>query len=271
MYMIHSNTTHFYFFQKKFEIFCLFFISIFYFSKKILYCTMNHTFNHKRPSMLISHSSFYDHYKHYNKDYKHSISSWKSKHSTTFNDNDIYDFDKSSTFSFSDTSLFISNKIPTTGISNLNHATNQFANDSNKQKQSKSHLNHSFSKNPQRRNSTIIYSSFKKKCSIVNLGGVQDEIGICNGSFHPKCCSRLRCTRCNFIVLRFSNRSWISNVHYLFFRTVFPDTQALQSKLKYSSKSVSYCCQCSWITMQGLTNIKQIKETKLRWICAGHL
>ena len=45
--------------------------------------------------------------------------------------------------------------------------------------------------------------SKKRKCSTIFLGGAEDRLGRNSGGFNPSCCPQMRCTSCNFAVLRF--------------------------------------------------------------------
>ena len=41
----------------------------------------------------------------------------------------------------------------------------------------------------------------------------------------------MRCTKCDFEVLRVADRAWKDDVEYLFFRNFYPNLEKLQSKL----------------------------------------
>jgi len=66
-----------------------------------------------------------------------------------------------------------------------------------------------------------------RKCFPVYLAGSRDEHGIGPG----RGCSNLRCTKCDFEVLRVADRAWKDDVEYLFFRNFYPNLEKLQSKL----------------------------------------
>jgi len=66
-----------------------------------------------------------------------------------------------------------------------------------------------------------------RKCLPVYLAGSRDEHGIGPG----RGCSNLRCTKCDFEVLRVADREWKDDVEYLFFRNFYPNLEKLQSKL----------------------------------------
>lgn len=89
----------------------------------------------------------------------------------------------------------------------------------------------------------------EEKCKNVYLG---DDIGG-SSSFGARAlpCLKLRCTACDFNVLRFVGQCWSDKVNYLFFRNNFPDQGKLSKSLESSSKTTtSYCCQCSWLTVE---------------------
>jgi len=79
-----------------------------------------------------------------------------------------------------------------------------------------------------------------RKCLPVYLAGSRDEHGIGPG----RGCSNLRCTKCDFEVLRVADREWKDDVEYLFFRNFYPNLEKLQSKL-VKAPGVCVCvCVC---------------------------
>ena len=89
----------------------------------------------------------------------------------------------------------------------------------------------------------------EEKCKNVYLG---DDSGVSSyGSSRSMPCLKLRCTACDFNVLRFVGQSWLESADYLFFRNNFPDQVKLSKCLDLAAKgTTSYCCQCSWLTLE---------------------
>ena len=56
----------------------------------------------------------------------------------------------------------------------------------------------------------------------------------------------MRCTKCDFKVLRFLDSAWSSDADYMFFRNFMPNVAKLEAKLVPSDGSCAYACQCSW-------------------------
>ena len=89
----------------------------------------------------------------------------------------------------------------------------------------------------------------EEKCKNVYLG---DDSGVSSlGSTRCLPCLKVRCTACDFNVLRFVEQGWLESADYLFFRNNFPDQAKLSKCLEFASKgTTSYCCQCSWLTIE---------------------
>ena len=60
-----------------------------------------------------------------------------------------------------------------------------------------------------------------RKCFPVCLAGSRDEHGISPG----RGCDNLRCTKCDFEVVRVADRRWKDDVEYLFFRNFYPNLE----------------------------------------------
>mmetsp|Transcript_20386 Transcript_20386/g.47662 ORF Transcript_20386/g.47662 Transcript_20386/m.47662 type:complete len:197 (-) Transcript_20386:200-790(-) len=107
------------------------------------------------------------------------------------------------------------------------------------------------------------------KCSPVFLAGADTECG--QGSHaQRRACDHLRCTKCDFAVLRFLNVTWKPEVDYLFFRNNMPDKAKLATSLGRKSGTASYCCQCSWRSADQGKVSTVAEDTELRWVCGGH-
>eukprot|EP00814_Leptocylindrus_danicus_P004824 CAMPEP_0116006526 /NCGR_PEP_ID=MMETSP0321-20121206/1779_1 /TAXON_ID=163516 /ORGANISM="Leptocylindrus danicus var. danicus, Strain B650" /LENGTH=259 /DNA_ID=CAMNT_0003475093 /DNA_START=64 /DNA_END=843 /DNA_ORIENTATION=- len=109
----------------------------------------------------------------------------------------------------------------------------------------------------------------RRKCTGVYIGGTHD-VGYSN-ALKRTACSRLRCTKCNYIVTRFYGKAW-TRVDYLFFRNNMGDAAKLRERMMDETSSVSYCCQCSWATATSLRRVHDLKADgkQIHWVCAGH-
>ncbi|XP_019858089.1 PREDICTED: protein C8orf37-like [Amphimedon queenslandica] len=105
-----------------------------------------------------------------------------------------------------------------------------------------------------------------RKCHPVLIGGSGIELKYNDNKNHG--CDQLRCLSCDSSVLSFNNYSWIDDVEYLFFRNNYPNNKKLKTKLVYSEGYRSYACQCSWIHVNKLVNINNMKS--LKWTCGRH-
>ena len=68
----------------------------------------------------------------------------------------------------------------------------------------------------------------KGKCLTIFLGGSRDQQGMGPGY----ACDRLRCSKCDFNVLRFADTAWSERCDYLFFRNFFPDPEKLSVNME---------------------------------------
>merc|ERR1711865_14602 len=62
--------------------------------------------------------------------------------------------------------------------------------------------------------------------------------------------TNLRCRKCDFRVLRFTDHKWTSDVDYMFFRNFVPNTDKLRKKLQAADGWSAYACQCSWTSAE---------------------
>ncbi|OCT77039.1 protein C8orf37 homolog [Xenopus laevis] len=111
------------------------------------------------------------------------------------------------------------------------------------------------------------YQIHSKKCGPVYVAGSSIPFGI-GTSISERACDQLRCTACDFTVMIFDDRQWDESCDYLFFRNSMPDLSKLQPKLKRKKGARAYACQCSWKSVQELTNITTYSQ--LRWVCGKH-
>mmetsp|Transcript_17270 Transcript_17270/g.27576 ORF Transcript_17270/g.27576 Transcript_17270/m.27576 type:complete len:214 (-) Transcript_17270:56-697(-) len=107
--------------------------------------------------------------------------------------------------------------------------------------------------------------SKKTKCNKVYLGP-----GNSSRTDGRKLCTRMRCTSCDFEVLRFDNSKWNDKVSYLFFRNNTPNVARLSVNLLSTQGNAAYCCQCSWISLEKVSSLDDSSIfSKFRWTCAG--
>ncbi len=105
------------------------------------------------------------------------------------------------------------------------------------------------------------------KCFTIYLGPSNIPRGLHQSQ--TQCCKQLFCTTCDLQVLEFNNKEWIEpNCNYLFFRNNYPTEQYLKVNLQPKQHSSAYCCQCSWVTVTVVTDLR--KHDHLRWFCKGH-
>ena len=62
--------------------------------------------------------------------------------------------------------------------------------------------------------------------------------------------SGLRCSKCDFRVLRFVDSLWADDADYMFFRNHMPDVRKLQAKMQSRDGFCAYACQCSWASAE---------------------
>lgn len=60
----------------------------------------------------------------------------------------------------------------------------------------------------------------------------------------------VRCRKCDFEVISFTNQSWTGSADYLFFRNFFPKREKLNERLENEEGKVALACQCSWATVK---------------------
>ena len=103
-----------------------------------------------------------------------------------------------------------------------------------------------------------------EKCYPVVVSGAI-KAGYCMSSVNMVACDKLRCTRCDLPVKRFSGKQWKPEAEYLFFRNNFSRDDQLNAMLDCSAGAAAYSCQCNWRNAREPTNINGES-----WVCAGH-
>ncbi|XP_045717137.1 cilia- and flagella-associated protein 418 isoform X1 [Phyllostomus hastatus] len=106
-----------------------------------------------------------------------------------------------------------------------------------------------------------------KSCSPVYLGGSTAPCGIGTRT-SQRACDHLRCTACDFRVESYDNYMWDQSCDYMFFRNNMPEFHKLKTKLVKKKGSRAYACQCSWRTVEELTDLQA--DHQLRWVCGKH-
>uniref|UniRef100_A0A8C5MZ07 Cilia- and flagella-associated protein 418 n=1 Tax=Leptobrachium leishanense TaxID=445787 RepID=A0A8C5MZ07_9ANUR len=106
-----------------------------------------------------------------------------------------------------------------------------------------------------------------KKCCPVYIGGSDIPSGI-STNISERACNRLRCTSCDFNILMFDDYKWDQSCDYLFFRNSMPELLKLQCKMIKKKGSRAYACQCTWRSIQEITDIGT--DQQLHWVCGRH-
>ncbi|CAD5115915.1 DgyrCDS4848 [Dimorphilus gyrociliatus] len=105
------------------------------------------------------------------------------------------------------------------------------------------------------------------KCMPTCIGGSNDTIGL-STALEKKCCSRLRCTHCDFNLIMVDDRAWHKSTDYLFLRNNMPDIDKMKTKLVVRKGGRAYACQCQFRSVTDLADIRQ--DTSLKWVCGKH-
>ncbi|XP_006161362.1 protein C8orf37 homolog isoform X2 [Tupaia chinensis] len=108
---------------------------------------------------------------------------------------------------------------------------------------------------------------FGKSCSPVFLGGSTIPCGIGTNT-SQRACDHLRCIACDFWVVSYDDFMWDPSCDYLFFRNNMPEFHKLKTKLLKNKGTRAYACQCSWRTVEELTDLQT--DHRLRWVCGKH-
>jgi hypothetical protein len=84
----------------------------------------------------------------------------------------------------------------------------------------------------------------------------------------PASCSKLRCTKCDKRVVRFSDDvRWKASVDYLFVRNHNTNVSALREGTQGEAGSSAYACQCHWLSVSAQTRVESLVH---HWHCGGH-
>ena len=103
----------------------------------------------------------------------------------------------------------------------------------------------------------------KGKCITIFLGGSGDQQGM-----GPGCaCDRIRCSKCDFNVVRFTDTAWSERCDYLFFRNFFPDAEKLRANME--SKRGTFHVSRTESDRRTATDGSQIFFLSLRYFFAA--
>ncbi|GAB1288302.1 Cilia- and flagella-associated protein 418 [Apodemus speciosus] len=94
------------------------------------------------------------------------------------------------------------------------------------------------------------FQKFKSKSS--SNASVRAPI---QGPSKSRACDRLRCVACDFRIVSYNDYMWDKSCDYLFFRNNMPEFQKLRTKLIEKKGARAYACQCSWRTVEELTDL----------------
>ena len=93
--------------------------------------------------------------------------------------------------------------------------------------------------------------------------------GKTTSNYSIKSCDMLRCLKCDLKVAIFENKSWNSDVDYIFLRTNYGMRKVLAEATSYSTNANSFACQCSKYTCEfGADKVEKLKG--IEWKCGGH-
>ncbi|KAM3680537.1 cilia- and flagella-associated protein 418 isoform 1-T1 [Ammospiza maritima maritima] len=156
----------------------------------------------------------------------------------------------------------------------LDDIIDEICNDSSFTKTPPKLKSNSASLTPER--NSVVVQAHGKRCCPVYLGGSLSPSGIgtnISKSFSDcsslsRACDRLRCTACDFRVSLFNDYVWDQSCDYLFFRNNMPELSKLRAKMIKKKGARAYACQCSWRSIDELTDLQT--EQQLRWVCGKH-
>jgi len=106
------------------------------------------------------------------------------------------------------------------------------------------------------------------RCFPLRVGGTGCTLGLCTPVRKETVCDNLRCTKCDFRVMRFPDREWTDAVDYMFFRNNVPDEERLSKQLRPRRGCAAYCCQCCWVSVVD-AEVIAVGSQLDRWVCGG--
>ena len=105
-----------------------------------------------------------------------------------------------------------------------------------------------------------------KRCQrpILFFEGIHKKQG-----FNRKSCDNLICMKCDVLISRICNMTWIDSIpDYLFFRSYFGNKKKIQTKMKVENGKVAFFCGCRGIVVDSPSFIKELPNAP-KWICNG--
>uniref|UniRef100_A0A8C0J386 Cilia- and flagella-associated protein 418 n=1 Tax=Chelonoidis abingdonii TaxID=106734 RepID=A0A8C0J386_CHEAB len=124
------------------------------------------------------------------------------------------------------------------------------------------------SASPTSERNSVSIQAHGKSCCPVYLGGSSTPRGI-GTNISQRTCDQLRCTACDFHVSHYNDYQWDKSCDYLFFRNNMPELSKLRAKMIKKKGSRAYACQCSWRSIDELTDLRT--DRQLRWVCGKHV
>mmetsp|Transcript_25575 Transcript_25575/g.57358 ORF Transcript_25575/g.57358 Transcript_25575/m.57358 type:complete len:299 (-) Transcript_25575:109-1005(-) len=120
----------------------------------------------------------------------------------------------------------------------------------------------------------ILSTDSLRRCKTLFLGTSLAELR------HPcfgkeTACPHMRCTSCDFEVMRVPDRAWTAETSYLSLRLHVPNLLKLEPILLDAPGKCAYACQCSWKTVDKTERVTFMETASdcgksLKWRCAGH-
>ncbi|XP_023776836.1 protein C8orf37 homolog [Cyanistes caeruleus] len=153
----------------------------------------------------------------------------------------------------------------------LDNIIDEICNDSSFTKTPLKLKSNSASLTPER--NSVAVQAHGKKCCPVYLGGSLSPSGI-GTNISKRTCDQLRCTACDFRVSLFNDYIWDQSCDYLFFRNNMPELSKLRAKMIKKKGARAYACQCSWRSIDELTDLQteqQLRTCRDPAVCLGSL
>ncbi|XP_053816153.1 cilia- and flagella-associated protein 418 isoform X4 [Vidua chalybeata] len=153
----------------------------------------------------------------------------------------------------------------------LDNIIDEICNDSSFTKTPPKLKSNSASLTPER--NSVVVQAHGKRCCPVYLGGSLSPSGI-GTNISKRTCDHLRCTACDFRVSLFNDYVWDQSCDYLFFRNNMPELSKLRAKMIKKKGARAYACQCSWRSIEELTDLQteqQLRTCTGPAVCLGSL
>ncbi|KAK8383462.1 hypothetical protein O3P69_015734 [Scylla paramamosain] len=109
--------------------------------------------------------------------------------------------------------------------------------------------------------------SIDGRCNSPLLAGISVPPGISTG-VTQRACDRLRCLKCDMMVVTIDGFCWSDTIDYLFLRNNYPDMDRLCARLEPQRVGRAYACQCQHCSLTEPTNLACLEG--IQWVCGGH-